>query len=81
MKKSLFSVLGTTVVALFLSLVLLSNPYSSKAADNLTTTNVAALTDVDPGGKCTGPKENGQCCCTNAQPCSDLSGCDSSVEN
>jgi hypothetical protein len=77
MKKNFFAV-GSVVAAFALSLALITNPFSSKAAENSTAANVAAL-KYNPPGECTGPKESGECKSTNTAPCSDLSGCNSTV--
>ncbi|MBP7554754.1 MAG: hypothetical protein KA821_00715 [Chitinophagaceae bacterium] len=79
MRKN-FLAIGSFVVATFLTVSLLSNPFSSRAADASVDANATALTGTGSGGKCTGPKESGECKSSNAYACSDNVGCNSSVE-
>lgn len=56
------------------------NIYQSNNETKLTDlalNNVEALASGESGGKCTGPKTNGDCESRNTNPCSDTSGCNS----
>lgn len=76
-----FSLALVVAVSIIIGYVCSSKNSQPVDSDPITIANIEALTldsegSSDSGApKCTGPKENGECKCTNGYSCRDNSGC------
>ena len=75
MKKKVFSAIGAGMIVGTLVLGLTLNTQKVHAS-TIEIINTKALNESSPG-KCTGPKTQGTCGCSNGYSCSDSSGCNS----
>lgn len=53
----------------------LSQEEKTVSLTDLASNNIEALASGEGGGRCTGPKTNGNCECRNSANCRDMSGC------